>query len=76
MWVVPISTVHFFDQIVLCGLVALGETTAHTTTPVLLTVANVLTLAAISPRQTILGMCCYTDSLTSRHFQLQSYISE
>lgn len=39
-------------------------------------VANVLTLAAISPRQTILGMRCYTDSLTSRHFQLQSYISE
>lgn len=51
-----------------------GETTAHY--HFCAAVANVLTLAAFSPRQTILGMCCYTDSLTSRHFQLQSYISE
>lgn len=70
-----ISTVHLFDQIVFfCGLVVLGETTAHY--HFCAAVANVLTLAAISPRQTILGLCCYTDSLTSRHFQLQSYISE
>lgn len=57
-----------------CGLVVLGETTAHY--HFCAAVANVLTLADINPRQPILGMCCYTDSLTSRHFQLQSYISE
>lgn len=69
-----ILTVHFFDQTVfvvwLCW-VKLQHTATFCTA-----VANMLTLAAISPRQTILGMCCYTDSLTSRHFQLQSYISE
>lgn len=73
MWIVPFQ-LHFFNQISLCGLVALGETTAHHY--LCAAVANVLTLVAISPRQTILGMFCYTDSLTGRHIQLQSYIFE
>lgn len=70
-----VSTVHHYlwsDSF--CGVLVLGETIAHCHFCV--AAANMLTLAAISPRQTILGMCCYTDSLTSRHFQLQSYISE